>query len=236
MMGGVDTDIDGATSLPGLYAAGETACVSLNGANRLGSNSLTECLVFGARAARTRRASRRGRARAREAVLRQQGEDEQARIDALRGKQRGGEKLSRIRTRAEPRDGERLRRLPRAGLDARQRARELAQLKGRFADVALEDTSKVFNTELIAALELGNMLDVGRGGGASARRARERVARRPHAQGLHQARRPALPAPHALPLPIRPGPRLGSKPVTLGHWVPRSASTDERRAQEDASW
>ena len=50
MMGGVDTNIDGATVLPGLYAAGETACVSLNGANRLGSNSLTECLVFGARA------------------------------------------------------------------------------------------------------------------------------------------------------------------------------------------
>ena len=50
MMGGVHTDINGATPLPGLYAAGETACVSINGANRLGSNSLTECLVFGARA------------------------------------------------------------------------------------------------------------------------------------------------------------------------------------------
>ena len=51
MMGGVDTDIDGGTEIPGLYAAGEVACVSLNGANRLGANSLTECLVFGARAA-----------------------------------------------------------------------------------------------------------------------------------------------------------------------------------------
>ncbi len=52
MMGGVHTDIDCATPLPGLYAAGETACVSINGANRLGSNSLPECLVFGARAGR----------------------------------------------------------------------------------------------------------------------------------------------------------------------------------------
>src|SRR5256884_5262277 len=52
MMGGVSTDIHGATPLPGLYAAGEAACVSINGANRLGSNSLTECLVFGARAGR----------------------------------------------------------------------------------------------------------------------------------------------------------------------------------------
>src|SRR5256885_9214919 len=50
MMGGVHTDIHGATGLPGLYAAGEVACVSINGANRVGSNSLPECLVFGARA------------------------------------------------------------------------------------------------------------------------------------------------------------------------------------------
>src|SRR5207244_7678818 len=50
MMGGVHTDINGATPLRGLFAAGEVACVSINGANRLGSNSLTELLVFGARA------------------------------------------------------------------------------------------------------------------------------------------------------------------------------------------
>src|SRR5439155_6163269 len=52
MMGGIHTDKEGATPLPGLLAAGECACVSINGANRLGSNSLTEILVFGARAAR----------------------------------------------------------------------------------------------------------------------------------------------------------------------------------------
>ena len=50
MMGGIDTDNNSATALPGLFAAGECACVSINGANRLGSNSLTELLVFGARA------------------------------------------------------------------------------------------------------------------------------------------------------------------------------------------
>ncbi|MDP6172550.1 MAG: FAD-binding protein [Rhodospirillales bacterium] len=47
-MGGIDTDIDAATCLDGFFAAGECACVSINGANRLGSNSLTELLVFGA--------------------------------------------------------------------------------------------------------------------------------------------------------------------------------------------
>src|SRR5436305_12742752 len=53
MMGGVSADKEGATVVPGLFAAGECACVSINGANRLGSNSLTELLVFGARAARS---------------------------------------------------------------------------------------------------------------------------------------------------------------------------------------
>jgi L-aspartate oxidase len=51
-MGGVVSDLDGATTVPGLYAVGETACTGLHGANRLASNSLTECLVFGARGAR----------------------------------------------------------------------------------------------------------------------------------------------------------------------------------------
>ena len=51
MMGGVATDLFGRSTVPGLYAIGETACTGLHGANRLASNSLSECLVFGARAA-----------------------------------------------------------------------------------------------------------------------------------------------------------------------------------------
>ena len=54
-MGGVDTDVDGQTILPGLYAAGECACVSVHGANRLGGNSLMETITFGRRAGQPRR-------------------------------------------------------------------------------------------------------------------------------------------------------------------------------------
>jgi len=60
MMGGVDVDITGATVIPGLYAAGEVANIGLNGGNRLGSNSLSECLVFGAAAGRAVRPRRAG--------------------------------------------------------------------------------------------------------------------------------------------------------------------------------
>ena len=50
-VGGIVTDLDGRSELPGLYAAGECACTGVHGANRLASNSLLECLVFGRRAA-----------------------------------------------------------------------------------------------------------------------------------------------------------------------------------------
>jgi fumarate reductase flavoprotein subunit len=217
MMGGVDTDIDGATVLPGLYAAGETACVSLNGANRLGSNSLTECLVFGARAGVHAVRLAKGSSAGSEAVLRRQGEDEQGRIDALRGKRRGAEKLALIRNdlNATMEDGFGVYREA-ASMNASVAA--ITQLKARFADLALEDTSKVFNTELTAALELANMLDVAEAV-AHAAQARDE-SRGAHTRKDFTKRDDQRFLHHSLCHFDPAGPRLGTKPVTLGHWTP----------------
>ena len=68
MMGGIATDLDGRATLPGLYAVGECSCTGLHGANRLASNSLSECFVFGARAARAALGRAAGRARRRAAT------------------------------------------------------------------------------------------------------------------------------------------------------------------------
>src|SRR5688572_27576924 len=89
MMGGVHTDIHGATPLAGLYAAGEVACVSINGANRLGSNSLTEILVFGARAGKAA-AAFAAEQRGASPSLVAQAQDEQGRLEARFLRKTGG--------------------------------------------------------------------------------------------------------------------------------------------------
>jgi fumarate reductase flavoprotein subunit len=217
MMGGVDTDITAATELPGLYAAGEVASASLNGANRLGSNSLTECLVFGASAGRNAITFAKGTSDGNEAPLVRQGEEEAARVEALRGRKKGGEKLARIRNELNNsmESGCGVYR-EQASLDAT--ARKVAELKGRYADIGLQDSSKVFNTELIAAMELGAMLDVAESVVNSA-------AVRKESRGAHTRKD----APnrddqnflhHSICRFDPAGPRIGTKEVTLGKWVP----------------
>jgi fumarate reductase flavoprotein subunit len=218
MMGGVDTDIDGATSLGGLYAAGECACVSLNGANRLGSNSLTECLVFGARAGRHAAGYVRGAAAPDEARARAQAEAEGARLDALRGSARGDEKIARIRDEMN------------AALEAgcgvyREQAsmalacKELAILQERAPRLRLSDASRVFNTELVAALELYNMLDVAEAVANAALARKE--SRGAHACSDYPARNDAEYLHHSLVTRSAEGrPVIGRKAVTLGIWEP----------------
>ncbi len=162
MMGGVHTDSQGATSLEGLYAAGETACVSINGANRLGSNSLPELLVFGARAGRAAAefaatlGSRGGAGPAIEA----QGRDERRQLEHdLRGGDRGGERIAGLR--AEMQEAmEQGAGIYRAADTLTKAADKLHELRERCQNAAIEDHSQAFNTERVAALELSFMLDV----------------------------------------------------------------------------
>src|SRR5690606_35464805 len=97
MMGGIHTDINGQTPLEGLYAAGETACVSINGANRLGSNSPTELLVFGNRAGQ-HAAEYASRQTGTSSPVLFQASDEAARLEReYRGRSGGKEKVADLR-------------------------------------------------------------------------------------------------------------------------------------------
>jgi fumarate reductase flavoprotein subunit len=159
MMGGVHTDIDGATPLAGLYAAGETACVTINGANRLGSNSLPECLVFGARAGRAA-AEYASAAGGTPSVIEAQATDEVRRLERdLLGKGPGTESIAAVRDDMQA-TMEEAAGIFRTGPALSKGADTLAELQERVRNVGLSDTSRSFNTELVAALELANMLDI----------------------------------------------------------------------------
>jgi len=217
MMGGVDTDIDGATSLTGLYAAGETACVSLNGANRLGSNSLTECLVFGARGGRHMTQYAKSVDQGDDKALVEQAKAEAARIDQLRGRQKGGEKLSDIRRKLNEAMEEG------CGVYRHQDTMksclaDVSQLKGRVADLQLQDSSRVFNTEVIAALELDNMVVVAEALSASALSRKE--SRGAHTCKDYPNRDDKNYLYHTMCTFSPSGPVIGKKDVTLGHWEP----------------
>ncbi|MFI6430767.1 fumarate reductase (quinol) flavoprotein subunit [Rhodococcus oryzae] len=165
MMGGIHTDLHGATDLTGLYAAGEVACVSINGANRLGSNSLPELLVFGARAGEAATAyAAAAHASGPTAAIEAQGRDEQRRLERelARHDGAGGPRPDRI---ADIRTGMQEAMESGAGIYRDQRTLRTAidrirELKQRYAAAVIDDHSRTFNTELIATLELSGMLDV----------------------------------------------------------------------------
>jgi succinate dehydrogenase flavoprotein subunit len=217
MMGGVHTDINGATPIEGLFAAGETACVTINGANRLGSNSLPECLVFGARAGRAA-AEYATSARQPPPVVMQQVEDEIRRIDHMRTPDRGSERIADIREEMQStmedsagifRSGESLSK----GVD------QLAELQQRLERVQLHDETQVFNTELVSALELANMLDI-------AETILQSALQREESRGAHQrtdftARDDARFLDHAMAYREADGAvRIERSPVTITRWPP----------------
>ena len=160
MMGGIHTDISAATPMAGLFAAGECACISINGANRLGSNSLTETLVFGARAGRSViDYLGSGAADSEPAVIRGRAEAMQKRLLALFHKTDGTETVTGLR-REMNETMETGAGIFRQEESLRRACDKIGELRQRYANIRLEDKSNVFNTDLIQMLELGCMLDV----------------------------------------------------------------------------
>jgi len=218
MMGGIHTDIHGATPLPGLYAAGECACVSINGSNRLGSNSLTEILVFGARAGTAAAAFAAEQAGVSSSLV-AQADDEHERLEA-RFLRKGGGKERIATLRAEMHQiMEESAGIYRTETVLKEGAGKLKRLQERFQDLSLDDTSYTFNTELTAALELSYMLDVAQTIVQSALERRE--SRGSHQRTDYPQRDDERFLAHSLAYCAEDGPpRIEYLPVTITRWPP----------------
>ena len=160
MMGGIDANINGEAPMPGLYAIGETACSGLHGANRLGSNSLTDLLVSGKRSADhaiayAQQATESGD----EETLKAQAEGIVAGVRELLQQSGSTETISglrrEMRTTLEEGAG-----IYRDEEGAKLSCEKIAELRERYKGIEINDKSNVFNTDLQSALELRNLLDV----------------------------------------------------------------------------
>jgi fumarate reductase flavoprotein subunit len=218
VMGGVHTNIEGETPLPGLFAAGECACVSINGANRLGSNSLTELLVFGARAARAavRFGAQAGDIAVEEIIA--LAEQEQRRIRERFFQPKGGtETIAGLRVElTQTMDSGagiyRNEELLRASCD------KIRELKQRFNQIELADHSLTFNTELTTVLELEYMLDVSEALAHSALARTE--SRGSHQRTDYPERDDQLFLKHSLAYRSDGDPRIEYLDVAITRWPP----------------
>jgi fumarate reductase flavoprotein subunit len=218
-MGGVATDGHGVTSLPGLYAAGECANEGLNGANRLGSNSLTECLVFGHFAgvdAATYALEAEVVTANPVAAL---AEEEEQRIERTYLSASGpGERIAAIRDDLQH-TMERGCGVFRTGESLQQTCDEVEALRQRYKNVRLDDHSRVFNTELFAALELGFMIDCAEAICYSALKREE--SRGAHARRDFETRDDTRYLAHSMAYQTEGAPRIEYQPVRITRWQPQ---------------
>ncbi|MHC4428664.1 MAG: succinate dehydrogenase/fumarate reductase flavoprotein subunit, partial [Planctomycetota bacterium] len=203
-----------------LYAAGECACVSINGSNRLGSNSLTELFVFGARAGRAAGAFAREHDQVTTGPLEKQAADEQQRIrrDYLT-KSGGTERIASVRNELwhamEEGAG-----IYRTEESLKRTIETLRELHERYQKLQIDDRSNCFNTELVAALELRNRLDVAAAVLHSARERRE--SRGSHQRTDHPRRDDENYLKHTLAYRSseQDPPRIEYLDVTITKWPP----------------
>ncbi len=215
MMGGIGTNIHGATSLPGLYAAGEAACVSIHGANRLGGNSLLETLVFGKQAgiAAAENAADPGRPEVTEA-------DVAEAVAPLRAWQsrKDGEDPSTLRTELQQ-VMERYVGIYRNEADLLEGLKRVRALRARFENVRVVDRSTVYNLNLTDALETGHLLELAEVivVGAYART----ESRGAHSRTDYPKRDDARWMKHTMARKTPDGPNLSYTPVTYTRWEPK---------------
>jgi succinate dehydrogenase / fumarate reductase, flavoprotein subunit len=157
IMGGVKTDADGETTVPGLYAAGEVACVSVHGGNRLGANSLLDTLIFGRRsgAHAAKRAQNMPMPSASDAQVR----DDVRVIDGIIARPREGRRVSEIKDEL----GTTMNRQVAVFRDAdglNTALEVVRRLKEEAKTAYIDDRGTVFNQDVLGAIELGYMLEV----------------------------------------------------------------------------
>jgi succinate dehydrogenase / fumarate reductase flavoprotein subunit len=217
-MGGIPTNVDGETTLPGLFAAGECACVSVHGANRLGGNSLLETIVFGARSGET--AAQKVRAKGNhldKTFLQERLKAFESRLGEVFGR-KDEEPCFRLREemKATMTSQVGIFRKESDLLSAREKVRGL---KERFGRIAIKQKSLAFNNELIQYLELEGMLHVAEVivEGALARK----ESRGSHFRIDFPKRDDEHWLCHTLAYKTPEGPKLGYKPVTIKNYPPK---------------
>jgi succinate dehydrogenase / fumarate reductase flavoprotein subunit len=214
-MGGVDTDVWGRTELDRLYAAGEVACISVHGANRLGGNALMETITFGRRAGADASdvAHRAAEARVPDSALR----DGEAELRALLDR-REGERPWRIREELAESMHENFGVFRRED-QMEEQGRIVETLRERFEHVVVEDKGDVFNNDLTQALELGFLLELASSMVVAGLARKE--SRGAHARPYdYPDRDDENFLKHTLVRWANGGPELGWKPVTITKWQP----------------
>jgi succinate dehydrogenase / fumarate reductase flavoprotein subunit len=218
-IGGIQTDVRGATTMPGLYAAGECACVGVHGANRLGGNSLLECIVFGRRAgeAAGEYAKDTPLQRASESLL----ADEQGRVEDMAARNGGEDTIGSLR-RELASTMHRKAGAYRSRVGLRGVADSINDLRERYTGVGVPSTGGAYNPSIPTLLELGNMLDVAQVIAACGLARQE--SRGAHFRTDYPERDDATWLRHTIATHTPDGVSLAYKPVVVTQWQPQRRS------------